>query len=177
MFTLSNSLLKASSSSSIIKIKKNHIARHDQPAADGICLAGRGTVKKATNDWAASCCWAPTGLAALVLHGLDPPASENHFPRSGRPRARAVAAEQSIGRASQVFVGRVGLSRVHASRTARQPAPVRGAPTDRTSGVALARASGAISNRLLSHCKKQLEIASLAPSIPWPSGVRTTNSH
>lgn len=50
--------------------------------------------KKATNDWAASCCWTPTGLAALVLHGLDPPASENHFPRSGRQPARAVAAQQ-----------------------------------------------------------------------------------
>lgn len=33
------------------------------------------------------------------------------------------------GRASQVFVGRVGLSRVHASTG--QPAPVCGAPTDR----------------------------------------------
>lgn len=90
---------------------------------------GRGTVKKrrmtgprrAVGPLPASRRWFCTGSIRLPPKTTSPEADAS--PRALWQHSRG------RGRASQVFVGRVGLSRVHASTG--QPAPVCGAPTDR----------------------------------------------
>lgn len=98
--------------------------------------------KKATNDWAASCCWAPIRLP---------------------PKTTSPEADARCGCAA-VFVGRVGLSRVHAS-TAQHSQPLSVArPLTAPHQRRRSRSRVGLSpTDFLSHCKKQLEIASLAP--------------